>query len=481
MTPHISVSLLGTQSDERLASLAGSGHERAFEAIVERYSKALTRYAQRFLGEARAEEVVQAAFLSAWSALTRGTEVRDLRPWLYRIVHNGALNAMNRSESGDLELIEATDGALSPHAVLEQNEEVRSALNVIAELPERQRAALLAVAVDGRAHADVATDLGVSDAGVRQLVHRARVQVRTAVTALTPLPLALWLADGQRGPSPDVSHRIAEVLADGGGNALASSAMKAGAIVISVAAVATAAPKVSHVIEQGSKSNQATAVLRASAAGSGALGGGPAAALIPGLGFGASGTGRGGDGDRAVAGFDPALGAPVAGDQPTAFTAPGQTAPGPQYGQERSPVFAPPPDLPTPNGGRGGNSQPGGDNGARSEPSQPPASTPAPSKPDNSGPSRGNGEENPSKPDKPENPSKPDRPENPSKPDRPENPSKPETPSKPDKPENPSKPDRPTKPENPSKPDRPTKPDNSSPGGDGKSDQKPRNPKPSGD
>ena len=62
MTPHISVSLLGTQSDERLASLAGSGHERAFEAIVERYSKALTRYAQRFLGEARAEEVVQAAF-----------------------------------------------------------------------------------------------------------------------------------------------------------------------------------------------------------------------------------------------------------------------------------------------------------------------------------------------------------------------------------------------------------------------------------
>ena len=219
MTPHISVSLLGTQSDERLASLAGSGHERAIEAIVERYSKALTRYAQRFLGEARAEEVVQAAFLSAWSALTTGTEVRDLRPWLYRIVHNGALNAMNRSESGDLELIEATDGALSPHAILEQNEEVRSALNVIAELPERQRAALLAVAVDGRAHADVAADLGVSDAGVRQLVRRARVQLRTAATALTPLPLALWLADAQRAPSPDVSHRIAEILADGGGNA----------------------------------------------------------------------------------------------------------------------------------------------------------------------------------------------------------------------------------------------------------------------
>ena len=124
MTPHISVSLLGTQSDERLASLAGSGHERAFEAIVERYSKALTRYAQRFLGEARAEEVVQAAFLSAWSALTTGTEVRDLRPWLYRIVHNGALNAMNRSESGDLELIEATATARYVEAIEGTNAEI---------------------------------------------------------------------------------------------------------------------------------------------------------------------------------------------------------------------------------------------------------------------------------------------------------------------------------------------------------------------
>ncbi|CAB4345936.1 unannotated protein [freshwater metagenome] len=283
MTPHISVSLLGTQSDERLALLAGSGHDRAFEAIVDRYSKALTRYAERFLGQARAEEVVQAAFLSAWSALTTGTEVRDLRPWLYRIVHNGALNAMNRSESGDLELIEATDAALSPHAILEQNEEVRSALNVIAGLPERQRAALLAVAVDGRAHAEVAADLGVSDAGVRQLVRRARVQLRTAATALTPLPLALWLADGQRSAAPDMSHRIAEALADGGGNALAASAMKAGAVVVSVAAVATAAPKIEHVVSQGSRSAPAAAIIGASSAGAGRIGvAGTTIALAPG-------------------------------------------------------------------------------------------------------------------------------------------------------------------------------------------------------
>jgi len=218
------------------------------------------RYAMRFLGEARAEEVVQTAFLSAWSALTSGTEVRDLRPWLYRIVHNGALNAMQRAESSDTELIEAADGTMGPDAIFEQSEAVREALGMIAELPERQRAALLAVAVDGRAHSEVALDLGVSDDGVRQLVRRARVQLRTAATALTPLPLAMWLADGQRGAiaHTDVSHRIAEILGDGGGNALANSAIKAGAVVVSVTAVAAAAPQVSHVIDQPSRADSPT-------------------------------------------------------------------------------------------------------------------------------------------------------------------------------------------------------------------------------
>uniref|UniRef100_A0A6J5Z3W5 Unannotated protein n=1 Tax=freshwater metagenome TaxID=449393 RepID=A0A6J5Z3W5_9ZZZZ len=283
MTPHFSVSLLGTQSDERLSSLAGAGHERAFEAIVERYRKPLSRYATRFVGEARAEEVVQTAFLSAWSALSSGTEVRDLRPWLYRIVHNGALNAMHRAETNDSELIEAADGAMGPDAIFEQSEAVREALGMIADLPERQRAALLAVAVDGRAHSDVALDLGVSDAGVRQLVRRARVQLRTAATALTPLPLAMWLANGQRGAAAhaDLTHRVAEMLGDGGGTALASRAVKAGAVVVSITAVAAAAPEVGHVINHSSGSQRARAAVAVEPGNGTAVGlGGPAGVVL---------------------------------------------------------------------------------------------------------------------------------------------------------------------------------------------------------
>ena len=73
MTPHVSITLLRTQTDERLVELIAAGHDRAFDAIVDRYRRPLLRYARRFLHEdTRAEDVVQAAFVSAWTALQRG-------------------------------------------------------------------------------------------------------------------------------------------------------------------------------------------------------------------------------------------------------------------------------------------------------------------------------------------------------------------------------------------------------------------------
>src|SRR3954467_5624268 len=86
--------LLRTQSDERLVVLARAGHERAFEAIVERYRGALLRASRRYLPEARAEDALQQAFISAWGAIDNGDEIPDLRAWLDRIVHNTALNQL---------------------------------------------------------------------------------------------------------------------------------------------------------------------------------------------------------------------------------------------------------------------------------------------------------------------------------------------------------------------------------------------------
>ena len=235
MSPQLPTTLLRVQTDERLVRLAALGSERAFEAIVERYRRPLIGYARRMVGDSRAEDVVQAAFVSAWGRLTDGSDVRDLRAWLFRIVHNGAINVIKRASSRDVELFEDTPALDDLHSEVERREDVRDALDGIASLPLQQREALLGVAVQGRRHRDVGADMGVTDGAVRMLLHRARSNMRTAATALTPWPLLAWLS-GERG---------AETAAGGtGAGMLAGGALKAAAVLSTAAVAVTAAPQI---------------------------------------------------------------------------------------------------------------------------------------------------------------------------------------------------------------------------------------------
>ena len=242
MTPLLSSALLATQTDARLLALASAGHERAFEAIVERYRRPLGRYLRRVLSAPLAEDVLQATFVNAWRSLERGTDVRDLRPWLYRIAHNQAVNALSRAEpsvaadaDATSELVAITPG---PEAEAEQRDTLQRALTAIAGLPDRQRAALVAVAVEDRPHPDVARELGLTEGALRQLIHRARTTLRAAATAVVPVPLVTAAVSGG-GDTP--LARVAELAAGAGGAGLG---VKTGAALLAAGAMVVGAPAV---------------------------------------------------------------------------------------------------------------------------------------------------------------------------------------------------------------------------------------------
>jgi RNA polymerase sigma factor (sigma-70 family) len=230
--------VLSTQSDERLVDLVRAGSDPAFEAIVERYRRALMRYVSRLLPAERAEDVVQQAFVKAYEAMHRDAAELNLRPWLYRIAHNGALNALRDRALLHAELDERIDGVERPDQALERTLGLRRLVVAVQALPERQRSAILLRELEGRSYEEIATALGVTDGAVRQLLNRARNSLRSAAAAVTPAPLVERVATADS--TEPLAARVAELVGLGGG-ALAmkvcATALVTGAVVGGAAVV----------------------------------------------------------------------------------------------------------------------------------------------------------------------------------------------------------------------------------------------------
>lgn len=249
MTPIVSELFLRTQSDERLVSLARGGHNQAFVAIVSRYQRDLLLFARRSGPEARAEDVVQQALLNAFVALRGGTEVTHLRGWLYTIVRRGLAKAAAGEPVADAH---GADAAITEplEDVVLRRARARDTLAAVRGLPSRQRTALIATVFQGQRRSDVAQTLGQSEGAVRQLVHRARHNVRNAVGAVMPYPLARWVLafrGGSRAGAP-VAEVAGSSVMDGTVGLVAKfgAVLASGALAAGIAAVPHRAPVARH-------------------------------------------------------------------------------------------------------------------------------------------------------------------------------------------------------------------------------------------
>ncbi|HEY2335517.1 MAG TPA: sigma-70 family RNA polymerase sigma factor [Solirubrobacterales bacterium] len=185
---------LRTQPDRRLVALVRDGYELAFEEIVRRYGRPLARYAGAIVGN-RADDVTQDAFSKALLALRRDGAEIELRPWLFRIVRNTALNELrDRPPSPEL-LAEAIAGGSNPAEELERREELTDLMRRLQSLPEPQRAAIVMRELEGLSHEEIAAALGLSGGGARQAIYRARQALREGLGMLLPLPLLRLLID----------------------------------------------------------------------------------------------------------------------------------------------------------------------------------------------------------------------------------------------------------------------------------------------
>jgi len=224
---------LRAQPDRRLVTLVREGYEAGFEEIVRRYGRPLARYAASIVGS-RSEDVTQDAFSKALTAMRRDDNEIDLRPWLYRIVRNTALNDLrDRPPTAEI-LEEAIAARRGTAAEVEEREELRELIDRLQALPERQRAAIVMRELEGLSHEEIAAALGLSGGAARQVIFRAREALRSGAGLLVPLPLVrLLLEYGQEATAS--AGAGAGLLAAGGAAGGAGTALKAGAVAVIIA------------------------------------------------------------------------------------------------------------------------------------------------------------------------------------------------------------------------------------------------------
>jgi RNA polymerase sigma factor (sigma-70 family) len=284
---------LRVQSDRRLVRLVREGYETAFEEIVRRYGRPLSRYAAAIVGS-RSEDVTQDAFSKALLALRRDDSDIELRPWLYRIVRNTALNDLRDRPPAAAELAEAIAVGGSPAELVEQREELTGLMERLRSLPEAQRAAIVMRELEGLSHDEIAAALGMSGGAARQAIYRARQALRDGAGMLVPLPLlkALLAAD---------SPAAAEAAGSAVGMAGAGLAVKATAATVLVAGTVGAGVALQDPGERRGGDAGARAALSdprggaVAAAGEGSQGESGSSNSGPGGGGSSSGPGGGGD------------------------------------------------------------------------------------------------------------------------------------------------------------------------------------------
>ncbi|MDQ6805900.1 MAG: sigma-70 family RNA polymerase sigma factor [Actinomycetota bacterium] len=237
--------IIGSQSDERLVALARAGHEPASAEIVERYRAELVAQARRLDSSGRAEDIVQQTFLSAFTALRSGSDVQHLRGWLHQILRHTAIRSASK-ERPSAELDPSLKATGSLEDTVESRMLARELLSGLTQLPRRQREAIVEVSIAGRSRAEVSSSMGLTEGAVRQLVHRARATLRTAVTALIPYPLANFLATARGSASADGA---ADLAVGAGAVSAGGAVIKLGALVstgVLATAVVTSLPVGHH-------------------------------------------------------------------------------------------------------------------------------------------------------------------------------------------------------------------------------------------
>ena len=188
-----------------------SGREvKAYVELTRRFQNAAFGSALALIGDfQQAEDVVQEAFVAAWSALPSLADPAAFPGWLRTIVRHHAFRLLRRKELSTLPLAEATEVPSEEPAAdrrIEQRQRATAVLATLSTLPARLREPAMLFFVHECSHQDIATSLGLTLTTVNNRLHAARLELKRRM-----LTMATESLQGQ-GLLDDFANRIGRLI-----------------------------------------------------------------------------------------------------------------------------------------------------------------------------------------------------------------------------------------------------------------------------
>jgi len=155
-----------------------------FLALAGELRGELHRYCARLMGSViDGEDVVQDTFARALVAIGEIEQMPLVRPWLFRIAHNRALDLLRSRTLRKAEPIEAAsdvadESSADPMEVLMRQEAVETAVSRFAELPLPQRSVVILKDVLDESLKDIADLLDLTVDAVKAHLARGRARLR---------------------------------------------------------------------------------------------------------------------------------------------------------------------------------------------------------------------------------------------------------------------------------------------------------------
>ncbi|HVA15367.1 MAG TPA: RNA polymerase sigma factor [Stellaceae bacterium] len=185
------------RSDSALLPGLAVRDEKSIRTLVSTYHASMTRFARTIVGNDRAEEIVQEAWIKAIRALPTFEARSSLRTWLLSIVRNEAISQLckeNRepevASSDELAERFGPDGQWTappnpwstdnPETLLATKDLQAVISKALESMPEAQRSVLTLNDMEGLSSDEICNILGISASDARVLLHRGRHRLWSA-------------------------------------------------------------------------------------------------------------------------------------------------------------------------------------------------------------------------------------------------------------------------------------------------------------